>query len=105
MTVLLRDLLDRHIEAVLLENARLVCERERCKAGPSRDADADLYVLRDGWCRHQESGGCSKYFIITHDYLPLWSVMDCVLFVPRLHQVLHNLCRTFIRIDIPLSHP
>src|SRR2546430_17458511 len=57
MPVLLRDLLDRHIEAVLLENARLACERERRKSGPSRDPDADLHVFGDGWCGHQENGG------------------------------------------------
>jgi hypothetical protein len=66
MPVLLRDLLDRHIEAVLLEDARLVCERERRKTGPSRDPDADLHVFCDGWCGHQESGGCREYSKTTH---------------------------------------
>src|SRR5437764_5676232 len=66
MPVLLRDLLDRHIEAVLLENARLVCERERRKSGPSRDPDADLHVFGDGWCGHQENGGCCEYSETTH---------------------------------------
>jgi hypothetical protein len=71
MPVLLRDLLDRHIEAVLLEDACLVCERERRKAGPSRDADADLHVLCDGWCGHQKSSGCRQYSKTTHGCIPL----------------------------------
>src|SRR5258708_27704326 len=66
MPVLLRNLLDRHIETVLLEDARLVCERERRKPGPSRDPDADLHVFGDGWCGHQESGGLCEYSQTTH---------------------------------------
>jgi hypothetical protein len=52
MPVLLRDLLDGHVEAVLLEDAGLVGERKRRKPGPSGDSDADLDVLRDSWCGH-----------------------------------------------------
>src|SRR5688572_22602570 len=94
MPVLLRDLLDRHVEAVLLEDARLVCERERRKAGPSRNADGDLHVLRDGWRRHQKSGGCGEYSRTKHDCLPSAGCMDWVLFVELLHKLLHKLCRT-----------
>src|SRR5260370_28079697 len=83
MPVLLRDLLDRHIEAVLLEDARLVCERERREPGPSRDPDADLHVFCDGWCGHQVSGGCREYSKTTHDRLP-FPFVDCVLFVSEL---------------------
>src|SRR5438445_7394065 len=69
MAVLLRDLFDRHIEAVLLEDAGLVCERKRRKAGPSRNTDGDLDVLCDGWRGHQESRGCGEYSITKHDRL------------------------------------
>src|SRR6476619_2715429 len=94
MAVLLRNLLDRHVEAVLLEDAGLVSERERRKAGPSRDTDGDLDVLCDGWCGHQESGGCGEYSITTHDYLPSAGFIDWILFVLLLHKLLHELCRT-----------
>ena len=46
VAVLLRDLLDRHVEAVLLEDARLLGERQRREAGPAGDADRDLGFLR-----------------------------------------------------------
>src|SRR6185295_9195410 len=52
MAVLLRDLLDRHVEAVLLEQARFLGERERREAGPAGDADGDLGLLGVG-----EAGG------------------------------------------------
>src|SRR5882672_7623371 len=93
MPVLLRDLLDRHIEAVLLEDTRLVCQRERRKAGPSRDADANFHVLCDGWRGHQQSGGCGEYSQTRHDCVSLFRWMDCVLFVVLLHKSLHKLCR------------
>ena len=35
VAVLLRDLLDRHVEAVLLEDAGLLGQGQRCKAGPA----------------------------------------------------------------------
>jgi hypothetical protein len=41
----LRDLPDRHVEAVLLEDAGLLREGERREAGPARDADRDLGLL------------------------------------------------------------
>jgi hypothetical protein len=44
----LRDLLDRHVEAVLLEDAGLAREGDRREARPPRDADRDLRVLRRG---------------------------------------------------------
>src|SRR5215208_1035917 len=94
MAVLLRDLLDRHVEAVLLEDAGLVCKRERRKAGPSRNPDGDLDVLCDGWFRHQENGGCGEYSRTKHDCLPSAGCMDWVLFVELLHKSLHKLCRT-----------
>src|SRR4029077_13769546 len=45
VAVLLRDLLDRHVEALLLEQARFLGERERREAGPARDGDRDLGFL------------------------------------------------------------
>src|SRR6266545_5410195 len=102
MPVLLRDLLDRHIEAVLLEDAGLVCQRERRKTGPSRNPDSDLDVLCDGWRRHQKSGGCGEYSKTKHDCLPSAGCMDWVLFVLLLHKLLHKLCRT-LRALISLS--
>jgi hypothetical protein len=42
MPARLRDLLDRHVEAVFREDAGLLGERQRREAGPSRDADRDL---------------------------------------------------------------
>ena len=39
---LLRDLLQRHVEAVLLEDAGLAGERQRRKARPAAEADGDL---------------------------------------------------------------
>src|SRR5205814_806633 len=42
MPRLLRDLLDGDLHAVLLEHARLHCERERREAGPAADADVTL---------------------------------------------------------------
>ena len=48
VAVLLRDLLDRDVEAVLLEDAGLLGERQRREAGPAGDADRDLGFLRAG---------------------------------------------------------
>ena len=48
VAVLLRDLLDRHVEAVLLEDAGLLGERQRREAGPARHADRDLGFLGRG---------------------------------------------------------
>ncbi len=48
VAVLLRDLLDRHVEAVGLVDAGLLGERDRREAGPAGDADGDLGVLRRG---------------------------------------------------------
>ena len=39
MAARLRDFLDGHVEAVLGENAGLLGERQRRKAGPARNAD------------------------------------------------------------------
>ena len=47
MAALLRDLLDRGVDAVLLEDARLQRERERRKAGPAADADVDLVLTEN----------------------------------------------------------
>src|SRR5258705_10326290 len=99
MPVLLRDLLDRHIEAVLLEDARLVCERERRKPGPSRDPDADLHVFGDRWCGHHESCGGGEYSKTTHGCIPFAGslIASCSSVTPvramLLHKMLHNLCR------------
>jgi hypothetical protein len=71
MAILLRNLLDRHVETVLLEDAGLVRKRERRKTGPAGDADADLDILGDGWCRHQERGGCRNNSNSTHGSIPL----------------------------------
>src|SRR3569833_4514007 len=59
MAVLLRDLLQGDVEPVLLEDTRFLGERERRKAGPAGNADADLHII--GECRRgdQESGGQS----------------------------------------------
>jgi hypothetical protein len=46
MAILLRNLLDRHIDAILLEDAGLLGERERREAGPPGNADGDFGVLR-----------------------------------------------------------
>src|SRR6267378_5065677 len=109
MPVLLRDLLDRHIEAVLLEDARLVCERERRKPGPSRDPDADLHVFGDRWCGHQESGGCGEYSKTTHGCIPFAGslIASCSSVHTRAGDtavVLHKLCRAS-RAWISFSQP
>src|SRR5439155_25470489 len=70
MAIFLRNLLDRHVKAVLLENAGLVGERERRKAGPSGDPDADLHVVGNGWCGDQESGSCGEYSKTKHGCIP-----------------------------------
>jgi hypothetical protein len=55
VAVLLRDLLDRHVQAVLLEQARFLGQGERREACPARDADRDLGFLRDGSSGQQQS--------------------------------------------------
>src|SRR6476620_9342371 len=89
MAVLLRNLLDRHVEAVLLEDAGLVGKRQRRKTGPSRDTDGDFHVLRDSWRGHQERGGRGEYFISTHDDLPSAGFIGWIL-----NRLLLKLCRT-----------
>jgi hypothetical protein len=48
VAVLLRDLLDRHVEPVLLEDAGFLGQRQRREAGPAGNADGDLGLLRVG---------------------------------------------------------
>jgi hypothetical protein len=48
VAVFLRDFLDRHIQPVLLEQARFIGKRQRGEAGPARDRDCDLGVLGVG---------------------------------------------------------
>ena len=59
MAARLRDLLDRHVEAVLGEDAGLLGERERREAGPARNADRDLGLRQRGRGKHgrAEHGG------------------------------------------------
>src|SRR4029077_1934928 len=66
----------RHVETILLEDAGLAGERERRKAGPARDSDGDLGIIRDGGGGNQEGGSCGEYPKATHDHLPL-SVHGC----------------------------
>src|SRR5262249_53538420 len=54
----LRDLLHRHVEPVLGEDAGLLGEGERREAGPSRNADGDLGALCGG--RRGEESRCGK---------------------------------------------
>src|SRR5215471_17961618 len=90
MPILLGDFLDRHLEAILVEDTCLARQRQRRKAGPSRDSDADLHVVGGRGCRHQESNDCRECSGTTHDCLPLatmdsvWSVQFRV--VERLHE-------------------
>src|SRR5205085_6520730 len=51
------DLLDGHVEAVLLEDAGFLGEREGREAGPARDADRDLGLLRVGKTGSERGGG------------------------------------------------
>ena len=59
MAVLLRNLLDGDIEAVLLEDPGLLGERQRRETGPPGNADGDLGVLGrgDGGVRGGDGNG------------------------------------------------
>ena len=48
VAVLLRDLLDAHVQPVLLEQPGLLGQRQRREAGPAGDADGDLGFLGRG---------------------------------------------------------
>jgi hypothetical protein len=60
VAVLLRDLLDRHVQAVLLEQAGLLGQRQRREAGPAGDADVDLGVLGQGARGGQASAAVAR---------------------------------------------
>ena len=53
----LRHLDDVHVEAVLLEDAGLLGERQRRKAGPARHADGNLGFLRPGRAQGEGEDG------------------------------------------------
>ena len=115
MAVLLRDLLDRHVEAVLLEDAGLLRERQRRKAGPARNADADLDVVGERRCGHHEGNDCRNDFRATHDCLPLAYRLNpvdlCISRGGLPHEpcctnhvvwiTLHELCRTRHSLSLP----
>src|SRR5262245_14442000 len=48
MAILLRDLFDRNIKAIGLEDASFPRQRQGCKAGPSGNADGDFRFLGRG---------------------------------------------------------
>src|SRR5260221_2791196 len=57
---LLRNLLDGGVDAVLLEDAGLLSERDRREAGPAADADVHLGVLRHSAGRQNTNNGGEK---------------------------------------------
>src|SRR5205085_10974305 len=69
VAILLRNLLDRHVEAVLLEEARFLGQGERREAGPARDADRDLGVLRLRGGGEERGAGEREEVLLHETYL------------------------------------
>ena len=75
VTVFLRDFFQCDVQSVLLEEARLFCERERRKARPARQSNSDLDFLCSGragesaeqrCCGHRQAARCD----CLHEDLP-----------------------------------
>ena len=69
VTVLLRDHLERDVEAVLLEDPGLLGERERLESRPAGHADRDLGFLGGGGARGGEERGGGESERLAHGHL------------------------------------
>ena len=111
VAVLLRDLLDVDVEAVLLEDAGFLGERQRREAGPARNADGDLRSCAAAGADTRRAALAAKTLKLSMIVflLLVYGLSLLVCSHPRgvlLHgacrdsvSLLHKLCRDLTRVD------